>query len=83
MQMDVGKYRGRELSEVPTDYLEAAPAHLRLSAEMWDAVMAERCRRANAERVQSETPLQQFLERPLRVFNRIVARVRLAWKARG
>lgn len=80
MKMDVGKYRGRELSDVPTEYLGWAATHLRLSAEMWDGLMAEQSRRLSAERVAAETPLQKAVERPLRLFNKITARVRLARK---
>lgn len=78
MQIDVGKYRGRDLSEVPTHYLEWATVHLAMSDRMWDAVMAEHARRTDAARVEAETPLQKTLERPLHAFNKIVARVRLA-----
>ena len=78
MKMDVGKYRGRALSEVPTEYLEWASVQLPLSAPMWDAVMAEQSRRANAERVQEATPAQTLWERPRRYVNRLVARFRLA-----
>jgi len=77
MKIDVGRYRGRELAELPTDYLEWASVHLRLSAPMWDAMMAEHARRANTVRVEAETPLQKFLERPIQAFNKLVVRVRL------
>ena len=77
MQIDVGKYRGHDLSEVPTDYLEWATVHLALSDRMWDAVMAEHARRTNAERVEAQTPSQKFLARPVRAINRLMARIRL------
>ncbi len=80
MQLEAGSYRGCDLSDVPTDYLEWAVVHLRLSGEQWDGVMAEQSRRINKQRVEAETPLQTFLERPLQAFNKIVARVRLAVK---
>lgn len=78
MLMEMGKYRGCALSEVPTEYLEWASVHLPLSARTWAAVMAEQSRRANAERVSEETPAQTFLERPRRFVNRLVAQFRLA-----
>jgi hypothetical protein len=80
MNIDAGKYRGRDLSDLPLDYLEWASVHLRLSPAMWDAVMAEQSRRMNAERVAAETPLEKALERPLHFFNKLVARLRLAGK---
>ncbi len=82
MQMEAGKYRGCELSEVPTDYLEWAAVHLCLNPEQWDGVMAERSRRINSQRLEAETPMQKRLERPLQAFNKIAARLRLAVKGR-
>ena len=78
MQMDAGKYRGCELSDLPTDYLDWALIHLRLNGPMWDAVMAEQSRRRNAERVAAESSMQRALERPLRLYNKAIARVKLA-----
>lgn len=76
--MPLGKYRGADLHDVPTDYLEWAASHMPLDAHNWDAVMAERCRRVNRQRVAEETSLQRLLERPFHAFNKIVARVHLA-----
>ncbi len=63
MKMDVGKYIGQDVSEVPTEYLEWAMGHLALSDAMEGAVMAEYARRTNEERVQAETPGQRVWER--------------------
>jgi len=45
MKLDVGKYRGQDLADVPTDYLEWAVGHLRMSDAMERAVVAEYARR--------------------------------------
>lgn len=78
MKMTAGKYKGCELSDVPTDYLAWASSHMPLSAEAWDNVMAEQSRRLNAERVAAETLAQILLERPVKAFNKIAARIHLA-----
>lgn len=41
MQLDAEKYRGCELSEVPTEYLEWASIHLPLSSRMGDVVIVD------------------------------------------
>lgn len=74
MQLETGKYHGTEISEVPTDYLEWATSHLAMSDEMQLAVVAEIARRANAARVEGETPLQHLKERVSEAVTKFAAR---------
>jgi len=75
MKMDMGKYRGCELSEMPTDYLEWALVHLSLSEEMRRAVQADFSRRINEVRISEETPAARVLHKAARPVNRVVARI--------
>ncbi len=75
MKIDMGKYRGTELSEVPTDYLEWALVHLALSDELRCAAQAEYSERINEVRVDKETPAERAMQRAVRPVNRVVAHV--------
>lgn len=75
MTIDVGKYRGRELSELPTDYLEWAITHLSLTDNMRRGVQAEYSHRVSAARVAAETPAERILEKIARPVNRVIARL--------
>ena len=77
MKLDVGKYSGRELVDVPTDYLEWAVGHLRLSDAMEGAVVAEYARRTNEERVTTETPARRAWDRVQRTVIKFTANHRL------
>ena len=73
MKLDVGKYSGQDLADVPTDYLEWAVGHLRMSDSMGNAVVAEYARRANEERVSAETPAQRVWERVQKTVTKFTA----------
>lgn len=75
MKMDMGKYRGSELSELPTDYLEWALVHLSLSDELRCAAQADYSRRVHEARLKGETRAERVLHRAARPVNRIAARV--------
>ena len=73
MKLDIGKYMGRDLEEVPTDYLAWAMGHVALSDGMQAAVMAEYARRTNDEKVQAETPGQRTWGRVSKVVTKFRA----------
>lgn len=75
MKMDAGKYRGKELSELQTAYLEWGLGHLALGAETALGVQAELARRRNSARVEAQTPAARTLGRVGRPINRLTARL--------
>jgi hypothetical protein len=74
MKMDMGKYRGRELTEIPTEYFEWANIHLPMTDEMRSAVQAEHSRRLNEERIASEGAASLLLDKITHPVNRVTAR---------
>lgn len=74
MRLDIGRYRGTALTEIPTEYLEWAVGHVAMSDEMERAVVAEYARRANAKRVAAWTPARHLWSRVSGALTRFAAR---------